>query len=118
MLTTFRFDLKSKAKKLRRDMTPAEKRLWFGYLRNQASQKFLRQRPMGNFIVDFYCAAKRLVIEVDGDSHFINDEAVNYDLARENFLREKLGLKILRFTNLDVTKNFAGVCKAIEEALG
>jgi very-short-patch-repair endonuclease len=49
--------------------------------------------------------------------HFINDKAVNYDLARESFLREKLGLKILRFTNLDVTKNFEGVCKAIEEAL-
>ncbi len=98
-------------------MTPAEKKLWYDYLRHQASQKFLRQRPIGEFIVDFYCAAKGLVVEVDGDSHFVSKQAVDYDLEREKVLREKFKLRVLRVSNLEVLRDFEGVCGVIEEGL-
>lgn len=114
MFTHFRHDLKIKARQLRRDMTPAEKKLWFEYLRKNNLAKFLRQKPIGNYIVDFYSAEKKLVIELDGDSHFANQEAIEKDLIRGKFLREEFGLKILRFLNPDVLNNFEGVCLEIE----
>jgi len=117
MFTPFRHDLKLKAKKLRKDLTPAEKKLWFGYLRSNISAKFLRQKPIGNYIVDFYCAEKKLVIEVDGDSHFLSEEAVLRDCERERVLKEKYHSKILRFLNCEVMKNFEGVCEEIERNL-
>ena len=116
MFTPFRADLKIKARKLRIEMTPAEKKLWFGYLRGEASQKFLRQKPIGNCIVDFYCAAKGLVIEVDGDGHF-EDEGIRRDLVRDNYLEKVRGLRVLRFTNFEVMKEFEGVCLVVEEWL-
>ena len=69
-----------KAKELRKNMTPAEKKLWNNYLRT-FKIRFLRQRPIHNFIVDFYCAKLNLVIEIDGETHFTN-EAKNYDARR------------------------------------
>lgn len=117
MFTPFRADLKIKSKRLRNEMTPAEKKLWFGYLRNAASQKFLRQRPMGDYIVDFYCAAIKLVIEVDGDSHFITERVMEYDVRRDEFLKNKLGLRVLRLSNRDVMMNFEGCCREIERWL-
>ena len=117
MFTTFRHDLKPKARKLRKDMTQPEKKLWFEFLRSNSSQKFLRQKPIGNYIVDFYCAAKKLVIEVDGDSHFISEAAINKDLQRKIFLKEAHQIKILRFSNLEVMQNFEGVCLEIERNL-
>jgi very-short-patch-repair endonuclease len=61
--------LVEKAKELRKNMTPAERKLWSGYLRT-FKFRILRQRPINNFIVDFFCAQLKLVIEVDGESHF------------------------------------------------
>ena len=116
MFTPFRHDLKSKSKILRKNMTEPEKKLWFGYLRG-ASPSFLRQKPIGDYIVDFYCSTKKLVIELDGDSHFISDEAVKRDKIREDILQKKYSLKILRFLNSEVIGNFEGVCKVIEENL-
>jgi len=113
MFIHFRPDLKSKAKDLRRNMTEPEKKLWFGYLRT-APAKFLRQKPIENFIVDFYCSSKKLVIELDGDSHFLNEAAINKDLLRDKILTEKFSLKILRFLNSEVVRNFEGVCEEIE----
>jgi len=106
--------LVEKAKELRKNMTPAEKRLWYGYLR---TFKFLvlRQRPIDSFIVDFFCAQLRLVIEVDGESHF-TDEGKDYDWERTQIL-EGYGLKVLRFTNNEVLQDWEGVCRRIEEEI-
>jgi len=112
MFTPFRSDLKLKAKDLRKNMTGPEKKLWFGFLRNVPA-KFLRQKPIGNYIVDFYCSEKKLVIELDGDSHFLDEWERKKDAEREKFLREKCELKVLRFLNDDVIKNFEGVCDSI-----
>ena len=80
-------------------MTPAEKHLWFNCLSN-APCKFRKQRPIGNFIVDFYCAELKLVIEVDGDSHF-TEQGLAYDSERTQFI-EQAGLQVLRFSNDEV----------------
>ncbi|AFZ59884.1 endonuclease domain-containing protein [Anabaena cylindrica FACHB-243] len=103
-----------RAKELRKNMTPAEKKLWNEYLKNFKFRVF-RQRPIDNFIVDFYCPSLKLVIEVDGDSHF-TPEGKNYDMERTEMLKG-YGLKMMRFTNNDVLKNFAGVCGIIEELI-
>jgi very-short-patch-repair endonuclease len=100
-----------KAKELRQNMTVAEKRLWHNYLKN-LPLRVLRQRPIDNFIVDFYCAKLKLVIEVDGNSH-VTDDGIESDRARTQIL-EGYGLKIIRFTNDEVFNNFEAVCEAIE----
>ncbi|MBD2461330.1 endonuclease domain-containing protein [Oscillatoria sp. FACHB-1407] len=101
----------SKAKELRQNMTPAEKKLWYQYLRT-FKFKVLRQRPIDYFIVDFYCPSLKLVIEIDGESHFTQD-GQDYDQARTERL-EGYGLQVLRFTNQQVLKDFENVCWAIE----
>ncbi|PHV63492.1 endonuclease domain-containing protein [Cyanobacterium aponinum] len=103
-----------RAKELRQNMTMPEKKLWSEYLRHN-SFKFMKQRPINNFIVDFYCAKAKLIIEIDGDTHFTND-GIAYDLTRTAIL-ESYGLKVIRFTNHDVIHSFEGVCQAIEKAL-
>ena len=90
------------------------RRLCFEYLRDMP-QKFTRQKPLGNYIADFYCAAQLLVIELDGDSHF-TPEAEAYDRRRTDAL-EAHGVRIIRFTNLEVTQRFEAVCQRINEAL-
>ncbi len=98
-------------------MTPMEKKLWFEFLRQHKTRKFLRQKPLGNYIVDFYCAAAKLVIEIDGDSHFANHEAIKKDFLREKFLQENFQLQIIRFTNIEVKDCFEAVCKIIDDKL-
>jgi very-short-patch-repair endonuclease len=73
--------------------------------------KFTRQKPLGHYIADFYCASRQLVIELDGDSHF-NDRAERYDERRTVDL-EALGLRVLRFTNTEVMQSFEEVCARI-----
>ena len=92
-------------------MTTAEKKLWSEYLR-QFPHRVYRQRPIDNYIVDFYCPKLKLVIEIDGDSHF-TPEAQEYDQVRSDVLRG-YGLEVIRFTNQDVMDNLAGVCEVIE----
>ncbi|MFB2935026.1 endonuclease domain-containing protein [Aerosakkonemataceae cyanobacterium BLCC-F154] len=103
--------LVERAKELRQNPTPAEKKLWQNYLRT-FKFRVLRQRPIDNFIVDFYCAALKLVIEVDGESHF-TDQGQEYDRERTQIL-EGYGLKVVRFTNEQVLNNFEAVCGEIE----
>ena len=104
----------ARAKELRRNMTPAEKKLWYQYLRN-FKYRVLRQRPIDHFIVDFYCPRLQLVIEVDGDSHF-NKNSQLYDLERSQVL-EGYGLRIVRFTNQQIFRNFESVCASIEAVI-
>jgi very-short-patch-repair endonuclease len=103
-----------RAKELRKNMTPAERKLWHEYLKTFRYRVF-RQRPIDNFIVDFYCPSLKLVIEVDGDSHF-TEEAQVADLERTQQL-ESYGIKMIRFTNHEVSQNFDGVCSAIEQEI-
>jgi very-short-patch-repair endonuclease len=100
-----------KARALRKNMTPAERQLW-GYLRT-LMPRFLRQRPIDYFIVDFYCAKLKLVIEVDGGYHF-TEEMQEYDQRRTARL-ETYGITVIRFTNDQVLHNFEGVCSEINE---
>ena len=100
------------AKVLRKNMTKEERRLWYDFLRTYPV-RFLRQKIIGNYVVDFYCAKANVIIELDGSGHYTN-EGVKSDAERTEFL-EKYGLKILRIANNELTKNFKGVCEYIDE---
>ncbi|MGB3401749.1 MAG: endonuclease domain-containing protein [Microcoleaceae cyanobacterium] len=103
--------LVSKAKELRRNMTPAENKIWYQYLR-YFKFRVLRQRPIDYFIVDFYCPKLKLIIEIDGESHFTK-EGIEYDKERTQRL-EGYSLKMVRFTNQQVLNDFEAVCAVIE----
>lgn len=113
----YNLKLKEKTKELRKNMTEPEKKIWFWFLRNISNSKFrvYRQRPINNFIVDFYIPKLKIVIEVDWETHF--DEAwIAYDEERTQIL-EWLWLKVLRFTNKDIMENFDVVCRELEKEL-
>jgi len=99
-----------KSKKLRKNMTKAEKKLWYDFLK-KSKYKFYRQRPIDHFIVDFYCSKLNLVIEVDGGIHYTQKE---YDQMRTEFLN-LYGLNVIRFENNEILHNFDNVCKKIEK---
>lgn len=99
-------------------MTEAETILWNRIRRRQLNGlQFNRQKPLGNYIADFYCPAKKLVIEIDGGQHYENGEIIKEDKTREKFLKETLKLKVVRFTNIDVTTNLSSVIDKIMEEL-
>ena len=102
------------ARSLRKNMTPWERRLWYGFLRAYPV-RFQRQKALGSAIADFYCAKARLVLELDGGGHFepVQQEK---DAARTAKL-EKMGLRVLRISNLEVDRNFTGVCEAIDQTV-
>ena len=107
-------ELIGSARQLRKNMTAEERILWYQYLRTYPV-KFYRQRAMGHYIVDFYCAKARLVVELDGAQHY-DEKGLAYDRARTAYL-ESLGLKVLRVSNTDVKKNLRGACEFIDEAV-
>lgn len=104
-----------KAKELRDKTTPAEKRLWNFIKINEWSLKFRRQHPVQNYIVDFYCHSLRLVIELDGSIHEL-EEVKRNDIARENNLKE-LGLTIIRFKNDEVFESKRKVMQHIRSTI-
>jgi len=91
----------------RKNPTAAEQQIWFQVLRNRQllGYKFLRQKPIDGYIVDFYCAALGLVIEIDGDSHVSKEE---YDVERTRILNA-YGLQVIRYTNSDILSNLEAV---------
>ena len=99
------------ARRLRREMTPHERKLWYLFLRNYPI-KIYKQRIIGRFIVDFYCASAGLVIELDGTQHY-EPQGTAHDSARSEFL-ESLGLEVLRFSNREIDREFRGVCEQID----
>ena len=104
--------LKVRRQQLRKTMTSPEIILWMKLRGRQMNgYKFRRQFSVLNYVVDFYCAQLKLAIEIDGESHFAN-EAQKLDQIRQQIL-EKHGIKFLRFTNEDVTRNVAGVWRRI-----
>lgn len=100
------------AKKLRREMTSAEKILWHALRTNKQGYHFRRQQIIDSFIVDFYCHAFALIIELDGGIHETQKE---YDAQREAHLAAR-GFRILRFKNEEVEKDLQGVLQKILEA--
>jgi len=92
-------------------MTVAERNLWASLRMGQLGKTFYRQKPIGDYIVDFYCPKAKLVIEVDGSWHFSGERA-EYDMIRDEFLNT-LGLRVLRFTNDDVLRHIDKVVKTI-----
>ena len=98
------------AKALRKNMTKEEKHLWYDFLRI-CPFRFRRQELIGNYIADFYCDKAMLVIEIDGSQHYEPD-ALEYDQKRTDFFNS-LNIDVLRFTNIEVAKNFEGVCETI-----
>ena len=102
--------LKERASFLRKNMTFAEKKIWFEFLR-KLDIPINRQKVIDNYIVDFYCSKASLVIEIDGDTHF-SDEEKEYDLIRTKKL-ESLGLYIIRYNNDAIITNFDNCCEDI-----
>ena len=102
------------AKKLRKNMTPWERKLWFEFLRNYPV-RFQRQKAIGDFIADFYCAKAGLVLELDGGGHYSAGQSEK-DTARTRAL-EAMGLTVLRICNIEVDRNFTAVCEYIEQTV-
>ena len=100
-------NLRKNAQKLRREMTKEERRLWYGFLK-QLPITVNRQKVIGRYIVDFYCASAKLVIELDGSQHY-EDEGTASDRERDLSLNS-LGISVVRYSNSDVNRNFDGVC--------
>ena len=99
------------AKELRKNMTKEERHLWYDFLKTYPV-RFLRQKVLGRYIADFYCAKANVVIELDGSQHYEDESLVN-DEKRTEYL-EQYGIKVVRISNLDVLKNFEGVCMYID----
>lgn len=103
--------LTDKARQNRKNSTPAERKLWFEVLRHERLNqlKFTRQKPLGDYIVDFYCAERKLAIEIDGDSH---DARQRQDETRTRRLNA-LGIEVVRYTNAEIMNNLEGVYQSL-----
>jgi very-short-patch-repair endonuclease len=104
-----------RSRDMRHPLTSAEKKVWDRVRNQQLGFKIRRQHPLDRFIVDFYCAQAKLIIEVDGDTHAAPDQA-EYDQARTIWL-EAQGYRVIRFQNAEVHKNLEAVLEAIREAV-
>ena len=99
------------AKALRKNMTPWERKLWYDFLRYYPV-RFQRQKAIGNYIADFYCAKARLVIELDGGGHYTAELAKKDEMRTKDL--ESMNLTVVRICNLDIDRNFRGVCEYID----
>ena len=109
-------NLKQYSRQLRENMTDAERNLWAKIRRKQIKEyQFYRQKPIGDYIVDFYCPRAKLIVEIDGSQHLVG-ETIQYDRIRDDYL-SSLGLRVLRFTNTDVLTNIKGVIERIEDEI-
>ena len=104
-------DIVPAAKMLRKNMTKEEKHLWYDFLRTYPV-RFSRQKVLGRYIADFYCAEAKLIIELDGSGHY-TEEGKQYDEERTAFL-EEYGLTVIRIPNTEIHKNFRDVCEYID----
>ena len=109
--TGYNKNLKEVARTLRKNMTDQERHLWYCFLRKYPI-KFVRQRPIGSYVADFYCSEAKLIIEIDGSQHY-TDEGKKHDDNR-TYVINQYGVEILRFSNYDVDTNFQGVCYEID----
>ena len=102
--------LQPNARTLRTHMTPEERHLWYDFLK-ALPVTVKRQQVIGQYIVDFYCASAKLIIELDGLQHY-EDEGLNKDTTRDNYLQNS-GYIVKRYSNRDIHRNFEGVCRDI-----
>ena len=100
-----------RAKELRKGATKQENHLWYDFLRSYPV-RFQRQKTIDGFIADFYCHVARLVVEVDGSQHY-NEQGLAYDKERSAIFAE-YGVKVIRFSNLEIEQSFQEVCSAID----
>ncbi len=106
-------ELKARRQQLRKDATPQEIKLWARLRKNQLGFKFRRQESIGWYIVDFYCFAKKLAIEIDGSHHSRQRE---YDKVRTDYLGER-GVTVLRFWDNEIEKHLEEVLAVIMQTL-
>jgi very-short-patch-repair endonuclease len=107
----------ARARELRRETTPQERKLWQRLRRKQLfGIKFRRQHPIDRFILDFFCYEHKLAVEIDGGSHYQPDQQ-EYDQARTDWLAQH-GIRVIRFTNRDVDSNIEGVLDEIARVCG
>ena len=107
--------IRTHAQQLRKNATKEENHLWYDFLRTYPVQ-FLRQKPFGPYIVDFYCHQAKLAVELDGSQHYL-EPGLKADRKRTEYLENVEHIRILRFSNLDIKENFEGVCIAIRQAV-
>ena len=107
-------NLLDRARSLRREMTPQERKLWYLFLRSYPI-KFYKQRIIGPYIVDFYCASAKLIIEIDGSQHY-TVEGKAYDAERSQVF-EKYDILVLRYLNSDIDNKYSGVCEMIDKTV-
>ena len=107
--------LVSTARNLRKNMTAEEKHLWYDFLK-KLPLTVNRQKNIGNYIVDFYISIANIVIEIDGLQHEMKENKLQ-DEKRDKYL-ENLGIRVLRYSNADINKNFNIVCDDILKNLG
>ena len=98
------------SRNLRKNMTKEERKLWYEFLKNLPIT-INRQKVVGNYILDFYCASKKIEIELDGSQHFSEKNSLN-DKLRDSYLNS-LGITVLRYANNHIWDNFDGVCQDI-----
>lgn len=103
--------MKPRSQELRKNATPQENKLWYEFLRKHPCP-FARQKTIDSYIVDFLCASKKLVIEIDGSQHY-TDEGLEYDRIRTDLFKS-MELHVIRFTNTEIDNSFANVCAAIQ----
>ena len=102
------------AKELKKNMTKEERHLWYDFLK-EYPVKFTRQKVLGKYIADFYCAKANVVIELDGSQHYEYDGLFN-DKKRTEYLNQ-FGIKVIRIPNNEVNRNFEGVCLFIDNVV-
>ena len=103
-------ELTSLSQSLRKNMTKEERHLWYDFLKNLPVTVH-RQKALGDYIVDFYCAKAQLVIEIDGSQHY-EAAGISADAKRDAFLRS-LGITVLRYSNAEINLHFQSVCQDI-----
>ena len=102
------------AKELRKNMTKEERHLWYDFLKDYPV-RFSRQKVLGKYIVDFYSASAKIIIELDGSQHF-EEAGQKYDKNRDEYLKE-YGLNIIRIPNNEINENFDGVCEYLDKEI-
>ena len=99
------------AKILRKNMTPWERKLWYEFLR-EYPVRFQRQKPIGNYLADFYCFKVKLIVELDGSQHYNKSDTIKDKIRTEKL--EEFDLTVIRIPNNEIDENFYGVCEYID----
>lgn len=102
------------ARMLRKNMTKEEKHLWYDFLRTYPI-RFFRQKVLGKYVADFYCAKAKLIVELDGSGHY-SEQGQKYDNERTHYLHG-YGIRVIRISNEEIHNNFRGVCECIDRTV-